>query len=346
MNSSIVSTLMCLAVATTIVSCSQSSGKGVPMATTDTSNYSILTELERYVIEQKGTEPPFSGEYNDFFEEGIYVCKRCGAELYRSADKFESTCGWPSFDDEIDGAIIRLDDADGVRTEIRCANCGAHLGHVFIGEGFTDKNVRHCVNSVSLRFIPSNINKTSDNNMTDKQKNQNVTMANKMSQIYFAGGCFWGTEHFFKQLRGVVETEVGYANGHTENPTYQDVCADQTGFAETVKITYDPSVISLEFLTEMYFKAIDPISVNKQGHDVGTQYRTGIYFTEVAEKPIIERVYQRIEKEIGKPLAVQLQPLENFYTAEEYHQDYLDKNPNGYCHLPIELFKMAKEANR
>ena len=346
---SIISAIFSIIFATTIIGCSQSSGKGVQLFIPDTMKYNFLTEIERYVIEGKGTEEPFSGEYNDFFEEGVYVCKRCGAELYRSTDKFKSSCGWPSFDDEIEGAVKRLVDADGVRTEIQCSNCGAHLGHVFVGEGFTDKNTRHCVNSVSLRFIPSKNNKSSNSNMTDNlsdQKTSSLNNGNMLKTIYFAGGCFWGTEHYFKQLRGVVETEVGYANGHTENPTYTDVCTDQTGFAETVRIVYDPSVINLEFLTEMYFKAIDPISVNKQGHDVGTQYRTGIYFTEVADRPFLERVYQRIEKEIGKPLAVQLQPLENFYTAEEYHQDYLDKNPDGYCHLPVELFKMAKEANR
>ena len=168
----------------------------------------------------------------------------------------------------------------------------------------------------------------------------------EMKEIYFAGGCFWGTEHFFKQLRGVVETEVGYANGHTENPTYQDVCSDQTGFAETVHIAYDPEILTLEFLTEMYFKAIDPTSINRQGHDEGTQYRTGIYYKEEADLPTLQKVYNQVQEEVGQPLAVQLQPLENFYKAEEYHQDYLDKNPQGYCHLPVELFKMAKEANR
>lgn len=286
-----------------------------------------LTDIERYVMEQKGTERPFTGEYYDFFEEGTYVCKRCGTALYRSKDKFRSGCGWPSFDDEIKGAVRRLLDADGRRTEIQCAKCGAHLGHVFIGEGFTPKDTRHCVNSVSLKFVPL------------KKKYSN------MKEIYFAGGCFWGTEHYFKQLRGVVDTQVGYANGNTDNPTYREVCTDKTGFAETVRVVYDPDVITLEFLTEMYFRAIDPTSVDQQRPDIGSQYRTGIYYKDDADKAEIRKVYDSMRQKLGSRMAVEFLPLKNFYYAEEYHQDYLDKNPAGYCHLPSSLFRMAKEAN-
>ena len=286
-----------------------------------------LTDIERYVMEQKGTERPFTGEYYDFFEEGTYVCKRCGTALYRSNDKFRSGCGWPSFDDEIKGAVKRILDADGRRTEIQCAKCGAHLGHVFIGEGFTPKDTRHCVNSVSLKFVPL------------KKKYSN------MKEIYFAGGCFWGTEHYFKQLRGVVDTKVGYANGNTDNPTYREVCTDKTGFAETVRVVYDPDVITLEFLTEMYFRAIDPTSVDQQGPDIGSQYRTGIYYKDDADKAEIRKVYDSMRQKLGSRMAVEFLPLKNFYYAEEYHQDYLDKNPAGYCHLPSSLFRMAKEAN-
>lgn len=286
-----------------------------------------LTDIERYVMEQKGTERPFTGEYYDFFEEGTYVCKRCGTALYRSNDKFRSGCGWPSFDDEIKGAVRRILDADGRRTEIQCAKCGAHLGHVFIGEGFTPKDTRHCVNSVSLKFVPL------------KKEYSN------MKEIYFAGGCFWGTEHYFKQLRGVVDTKVGYANGNTDNPTYREVCTDKTGFAETVRVVYDPDVITLEFLTEMYFRAIDPTSVDQQGPDIGSQYRTGIYYKDDADKVEIGKVYDSMRQKLGSRMAVEFLPLKNFYYAEEYHQDYLDKNPAGYCHLPSSLFRMAKEAN-
>ena len=163
--------------------------------------------------------------------------------------------------------------------------------------------------------------------------------------IYFAGGCFWGTEHFFKQIEGVVETEVGFANGHTENPTYIEVYTDTTGHAETVHVRYNPNVVSLEFLLHMFFKAIDPTSINKQGHDEGTRYRTGIYYTDADDLPIIDKVYAEEQKKYQQPLAVEKLSLKNFYTAEEYHQDYLDKNPDGYCHLPQSLFEFVKIAS-
>ena len=165
-------------------------------------------------------------------------------------------------------------------------------------------------------------------------------------EIYLAGGCFWGTEHYFKQVRGVVGTETGFANGHLENPSYKQVKHGDTGFAETVRIEYDPSEVSLELLLDLYFKSIDPLSLNKQGEDEGTQYRTGIYYADPEDLPVIDKAYGAVEKELGQPLAVEKLPLQNFYPAEEYHQDYLDKNPDGYCHLPVALFEFARKANR
>ena len=163
-------------------------------------------------------------------------------------------------------------------------------------------------------------------------------------EIYFAGGCFWGTEHFFKQIEGVIETEVGFANGHTENPTYKEVYTDQTGFAETVYVKYNPDVVSLEFLLNMFFKAIDPTSLNKQGEDEGTRYRTGVYYTNDDDLAVIEKVFSQEQQNYKQPLAVEKLPLQNYYSAEEYHQDYLDKNPTGYCHLPVALFEFARQA--
>lgn len=164
-------------------------------------------------------------------------------------------------------------------------------------------------------------------------------------EIYFAGGCFWGTQHYFKQIRGVISTEAGYANGTTPNPTYEEVYTDATGYAETVRVIYDDEVVTLEFLMDMFFRSIDPTSLNRQGNDVGTRYRTGVYYTSDDDLTIIRRVVDCVAASIDEPLAVEVRPLESFYSAEEYHQDYLDKNPRGYCHIPFELMIMAREAN-
>ncbi len=170
-----------------------------------------------------------------------------------------------------------------------------------------------------------------------------------MKEIYLAGGCFWGTEHYFKQINGVISTEVGYANGNTNNPKYEEVYTDKTGYAECVKVVYNPCVITLKYLVELFFRSIDPLSLNQQGNDCGTRYRTGVYYTDSEDSEdieAIELVFKSVEMAIGEPLAVEFEPLKNFYAAEEYHQDYLDKNPNGYCHIPMELMMMARLANK
>ncbi len=163
-----------------------------------------------------------------------------------------------------------------------------------------------------------------------------------MKEIYFAAGCFWGAQHFFAGVDGVKEAVAGYANGKGENPSYEQVYTDTTGFAETVRVSYDPGRVSLKELTELYFTIIDPLSLNRQGGDVGTRYRTGVYYTDPAERAIIEAVFQAEEKRVGAALAVELEPLRNFYLAEERHQDYLDKNPGGYCHVPLKTFRYLR----
>lgn len=164
-----------------------------------------------------------------------------------------------------------------------------------------------------------------------------------LETIYLAGGCFWGTQHYFDCLTGVCETEVGYANGTTANPTYEQVKYENTGHAETVKVTYDPEKITLSELLEQYYKVIDPVSVNRQGGDRGVQYRTGVYYTDPAQKPIIEASLAGLQKQYAEKIAVEALPLSNFYTAEEYHQKYLEKNPQGYCHIPEAAFSAARE---
>ena len=164
-------------------------------------------------------------------------------------------------------------------------------------------------------------------------------------EIHLAAGCFWGAEHYLKKIAGVTATEVGFANGQTENPTYKEVYTDTTGFAECVRVEYDDERLPLAFLLRLYLRAIDPTSLNRQGEDEGTRYRTGIYYTNAADEPVARAVLDEAQQRYDAPLCVELLPLKNFYRAEEYHQDYLDKNPTGYCHLPRELFTFAEQAN-
>jgi len=164
-----------------------------------------------------------------------------------------------------------------------------------------------------------------------------------MKTIYFAGGCFWGVQKYFDQFKGVKNTVVGYANGKTANPTYQDVKSQESGHSETVKVDYDSQEISLEKLLNYFYRVIDPTSVNKQGEDEGISYRTGIYYKDSDDLEIIQKVTQEVQKNYDKPIAVEILPLENFYNAEEYHQKYLEKNPTGYCHINISMFNLGEE---
>lgn len=169
---------------------------------------------------------------------------------------------------------------------------------------------------------------------------------NQQTEIYLAGGCFWGTEAFLQKINGVLETEVGYANGNGVAPTYQEVCTDKTGFAETVRVVYNPQQLPLTLLLQLYFQTVDPTSLNRQGGDVGTQYRTGIYYTDAKDLPIIRGEMAKLSRQYSDPIEIEVMPLKNFYPAEDYHQDYLNKNPNGYCHLPLAMMEMARNANK
>lgn len=166
-------------------------------------------------------------------------------------------------------------------------------------------------------------------------------MEMKKSEIYFAGGCFWGVEHFMSLIQGVVCTQAGYANGTTENPTYKEVCNNNTGHAETVRVTYDAEKISLEKLISLFFKIINPTSINRQGNDIGEQYRTGIYYTDFCDLPVINKMIAELSQHYTNPIVTEVLELKNFYSAEDYHQKYLDKNPSGYCHINPALFDLV-----
>lgn len=268
--------------------------------------FKTLTPEEEKVIVFKGTEAPFSGQYNSFYEKGTYVCKRCGTALYRSSDKFNSHCGWPSFDDEIKGRVKRTTDADGRRTEITCAACDAHLGHVFLGEGFTAKNTRHCVNSISLDFIPDSTSK-----------------ATSTDTAIFAAGCFWGVENEFEAQKGVVSAASGYTGGTVKKPTYKEVCNGNTGHAEAVKIVYNPSEISYESLLDLFFEVHNPMQRGSRNLE-NYQYRSAIFFNSENQHMAAKNKIAQIEREKGE-IATQLNMATKFWPAEDYHQDYYTK---------------------
>ena len=269
------------------------------------------------VIELKDTERPFTGEYWNTKDAGIYVCRRCGEPLYRSSDKFDSGCGWPSFDDEISGAVKRTTDADGSRTEIMCSSCGGHLGHVFIGEGYTEKDTRHCVNSLSMRFVPAD---------------------GETGRAVFAGGCFWGVEALFRNVDGVLGTTVGYTGGRTAYPAYKEVCYEKTGHIEAMEVLYNPEIISYKELAKLFFEIHDPCQANGQGPDIGEQYLSVIFYENEQQKKSCEELIG-ILKGKGLDVATRLRPAAAFWPAEDYHQDYYMKNGKvPYCHAYIRRF--------
>ena len=282
-----------------------------------------LTPEQYYILREKGTESPFTGEFVFNKEKGVYKCAGCGEELFTDDMKFESHCGWPSFDREIAGGkIIQTEDfSHGMhRTEITCAKCGGHLGHIF-NDGPTETGKRYCVNSAALSFEP-------------KDKSTHDTI----ETITLGGGCFWCIEAVFKDLEGVQKVTSGYSGGQVKNPSYKEVCTGNTGHAEVVQITYDKSIISLEELLEIFFTLHDPTTLNRQGEDIGTQYRSAIFYHTNEQKETAEKIIKTLNesKVFPNKIVTEITPFSTFYPAEDYHKEYYDLHKEEpYCKLVI-----------
>ena len=279
-----------------------------------------LPEIILAVVKNKGTEKPFSGEYDHFGDTGTYLCRQCGLALFRSNTKFHSGCGWPSFDEEIKDAVKRVNDVDGRRVEILCVRCQAHLGHVFYGEEYTDTNTRHCVNSLSLDFV-------ADMSVVETE------------EAIFAAGCFWGVEYYFNQLPGVLKTQVGYSGGSHTAPSYEDVCSGTSGHYEVLRVVYNPAVINYKKITQFFFEIHDATQNNGQGSDIGKQYQSVIFYYDYVQKNIAEELVQQL-KDMNYQVSTKVLPVSVFWPAEEYHQNYYTKNgKQPYCHRYTKIFQ-------
>ena len=273
--------------------------------------FSHLTPEQQHILKDKGTESPFTGEYNEHFEAGIFICRACENPLYESNTKFNSGCGWPSFDDEIKGAINRYEDLSSgrIRTEICCSNCDGHLGHVFAGEQITEKDTRHCVNSLSIRFKPYS----------------------QLQKATFGAGCFWSVEKLFKANEGVYLSSVGYMGGTNDLPTYKQVCSGATNHAEVIDLYFNAEKVSYITLLNLFWENHNPTTLNRQGADNGTQYRSVVFFHNEQQQEDAEQSKKEQQQHWQQEIVTQIVPSSTFYRAEEYHQNYLNKNNLGSC---------------
>ncbi len=292
----------------------------------------ILTPEQYRVLRKCGTERAFTGKYDNFYEEGIYTCAACGTPLFSSETKYDHGTGWPSFTSAINDSHIEYKADYSLmmkRTEVRCAVCDSHLGHVF-DDGPSPTHKHFCINSLAMDFAPQDSVSQSQEMSPNQGDNPEKKVISETAT--FAAGCFWGVEHKFGQLKGVLSTTVGYTGGETKNPTYKQVCSDQTGHAEAIHIVYDPEKITYEDLVAFFFKIHDPTQVNRQGPDVGSQYRSAIFYHSEAQKKTALKVIEELNKSgrYKKSIATQVAPYSEFYKAEDYHQKYYEKMRKKY----------------
>ncbi len=299
-----------------------------------------LTPEQFQVLRRQGTERPFCGTLLDNKMHGVYACAGCGLPLFSSDSKFHSGTGWPSFFQPIAPGNVaeRRDASHGmVRTEIMCARCDGHLGHVF-DDGPRPTGLRFCLNSEALTFTPSDQLATladaaaapSVRAAPSTERGKPVREVEGTATAIFAGGCFWCTEAAFEQLDGVSDVVSGYAGGSPDTANYERVCQGDTGHAEAIRITYDPRRISYDKLLDVFFDAHDPTQLNRQGADVGTQYRSAIFFDDERQKQAARAKIDALDqsKALERPIVTTLEPLVEFYTAEQYHQDYARHHPD------------------